>query len=74
MYRDQVVSDFDWTGYHSNGHARVVKDTGVDPSLEEAWRDDQESDRRDADLVDFFTGKKHTAKRRHELRRDRIRA
>jgi hypothetical protein len=74
MYRDQVVSDFDWTGYHSNGHARVVKDTGVDPSLEEAWREDQKSDRRDADLVDFFTGKKHTAKRRHELRRDRIRA
>lgn len=74
MYRDQVVSDFDWTGYHSNGHARVVKDTGVDPSLEEAWREDQKSDRRDADLVDFFTGKKHNAKRRHKLRRDRIRA
>jgi hypothetical protein len=74
MYRDQVVSDFDWTGYHSNGHARVVKDTGVDPSLEEAWREDQKSDRRDADLVDFFTGKKHNAKRRYELRRDRIRA
>jgi len=74
MYRDQVVSDFDWSGYHSNGHARVVKDTGVDSSLEEAWREDQESDRRNADLVDFFTGKKHTSKRRHELRQARIRA
>jgi len=74
MYQEQVLPDFDPSGYHSNGHARVVKDTGVAPSLEEAWREDQESDRRNADLVDFFTGKKHTPKRRHELRRDRIRA
>ena len=72
IYQEQVVSGFRPSGYHSNGHARVVKDTGVDPSLEEAWREDQKSDRRNAGLVDFFTGKKHTAKRRHELRQHRI--
>jgi hypothetical protein len=74
MYQDQVVPDSEFSEYHSNGHARVVRETGVDPSLEEAWREDQESDRRNADLVDFFTGNKHDAKRRHDLRQRRIAA
>lgn len=74
MYRDQVVRDFEESGYYSSGYARTVKDTGVDSTLEQMWREEQRMDRRDMELVDFFTGKRHTPKRRHHLRERRIAA
>jgi len=72
MYQRQVVPNFEPSGYHSNGYARTVKDTGVDSNLVEEWREEQRMDRRDIKLVDFFTGKRHTPKRRHQLRERRI--
>lgn len=68
LFRQQVLEDFEWTGHHSYGSARMVENTGVDPDLTEAWRRDQESSDRDG-LVDFYSGSKHTPTRRTRRRR-----
>ncbi len=75
MYQEQVVPDFDWTDYHSpnpwqdSGNARTVDENGVHPLLEWAWKQDRRSmNRGQVQLVDFYTGKKHNAKRRFLLR------
>ena len=74
MYQEQVVPDFEPSGYHSpnswqdTGNARTVKDDGVHPLLKWAWMQDRRSKNR-GPLVDFYSGRKHDAKRRYQLRK-----